>query len=139
MGRITVLELSTEERLELEIGFREGSSHSFRMRCKAILLKSEGLSSEKIGDFVEMCSASVNSWVKRYKLSKIAGLHTLPGRGRKPLIGVATDGESVRKAIEQNRQSLSAAKAAWESTSGKQVSDETFRRFLKTLVDDIGE
>ena len=49
MGKITKIELSESERIKLNFGFKEGSSHCFRMRCKAVLLKSEGLSSEAIG------------------------------------------------------------------------------------------
>ena len=54
MGKITKIELSESERIKLNLGFKEGSSHCFRMRCKAVLLKSEGLSSEAIGKIVEM-------------------------------------------------------------------------------------
>ena len=64
------------------------------------------------------------------------GLKTKEGRGRKPLLSQEKDREAVRKAIEQNRQSLTAAKAAFEAQGGKGVSQDTLRRFLKALAAD---
>nr|WP_239059471.1 transposase [Bacteroides sp. 224] len=40
--------LSKSERDSLTQGFRLGESHCFRMRCRAVLLKSEGLSSVQV-------------------------------------------------------------------------------------------
>lgn len=45
-----------------------------------------------------------------------------------------SDEEAVRKAIENDRQSVSKAREAWEKASGKKVSDITFKRFLGALV-----
>ena len=109
MGKITKIELSESERIKLNFGFKEGSSHCFRMRCKAVLLKSEGLSSEAIGKIVEMTQISVNNWVKRYLLEGISGLETRKGRGRKPIMD-CSDEEAVRKAIENDRQSVNKAR-----------------------------
>lgn len=44
MKPIKVLELSEVDRLKLEKGYHNGPTHSFRIRCKSILLKSEGKS-----------------------------------------------------------------------------------------------
>ena len=111
MGKITKIELSESERIKLNFGYKEGSSHCFRMRCKAVLLKSEGLSSEAIGKIVEMTQISVNNWVKRYLLEGISGLETRKGRGRKPIMD-CSDEEAVRKAIENDRQSVNKAREA---------------------------
>ena len=83
---IKVIELTDEQRLQLEEGFRTGKSHAFRMRCRAILLKSKGLTSKKVGEQTEMTHISVNSWVKRFETEGISGLETRPGRGRKPIM-----------------------------------------------------
>ena len=138
MGKITKIELSESERIKLNLGFKEGSSHCFRMRCKAVLLKSEGLSSEAIGKIVEMTQISVNNWVKRYLLEGIAGLETRKGRGRKPIMD-CSDEEAVRKAIENDRQSVNKAREAWQNAVGKEASESTFKRFLSALAQDISE
>ena len=50
MKPIKVLELSEVDRLKLENGYHNGPTHSFRIRCKSILLKSEGKSAPKIAE-----------------------------------------------------------------------------------------
>lgn len=112
MGKPKVLELTETERLALEKGFRLGEKHCFRMRCRAVLLKADGLSSAA-GVQTEMSHVSVNAWVKRFKSEGIDGLNTRSGRGRKPIMD-CLDEEVVRRAIEQDRQSVSKARAAWE-------------------------
>ena len=136
MGKPKVLELTEAQRLELERGFRLGEKHCFRMRCRAVLLKAVGLSSAKAGAQTEMSFVSVNAWVKRYKEEGINGLKTRPGRGRKCIMD-SSDEEAVRHAIEQDRQCVSKAKAAWEQATGKKASDMTFKRFLSALAQDI--
>lgn len=138
MGKITKIELSESERIKLNLGFKKGASHCFRMRCKAVLLKSEGLSSEAIGKIVEMTQISVNNWVKRYLLEGISGLETRKGRGRKPIMD-CSDEEAVRKAIENDRQSVNKAREAWQNAVGKEASESTFKRFLSALAQDISE
>jgi hypothetical protein len=86
---------------------------------------------------VDLCQQSINKWVDRFLAERIEGLENRPGEGAKPIISMEADQETIRKAIEADRQSMKAAKAAWESSSGKTASDETFRRFLSALAQDI--
>jgi transposase len=134
--KIKILTLTESDRKELTYCFRNGESHCFRMRCRALLLKSEGLSSARVGEQTEMTAQSVNGWVKRFESDGIKGLHTRPGQGRKPIMD-CSDEEAVRKAIESDRQSVRAAKEVWQQTSGKEASELTFRRFLSALAQDI--
>lgn len=136
MVKPKVLELSEAQRLELERGFRLGEKHCFRMRCRTVLLKADGLSAAKAGLQTEMSFVSVNAWVKRYGEEGMEGLKTRPGRGRKRIMN-SSDEEFVRRAIEQDRQCVSKAKAAWERATGKKASDMTFKRFLSALAQDI--
>lgn len=136
MGKIKTLELTSAQQSALENGYRKGSSHAFRMRCKAVLLKAQGLSAPKVGKQLEMHAVSVNNWVKRFEAEGISGLKTRPGRGRKPIIGTQ-DEAIIRKAIEQDRSSVLAAKAQWEAATGKTACEETLRRFLKALAQDL--
>ena len=57
-----------------------------------------------------------------------------PGRGRTPLLNVEQDAASVRKAVEQERQRLSQAKAILEDELDKRFSLKTLKRFLKSLA-----
>lgn len=137
MGRVNTPTLTESQRTELALGLKESKSHSFRMRCQSILLKSEGRSSADVGSITGMCGLSVNNWLKRYKAEGMLGLYTKSGRGRKRIITVEEDKESVLEAIRVNRQRMRTAKAEWEATSGKSVSESTFKAFLKSLADDI--
>ena len=71
MGKIKTIELTSKHQEALENGYRNGTSHAFRMRCKAVLLKAQGLSSPKIGEQLDMHQVSV-------QLGK-----TLPDRGHR--------------------------------------------------------
>lgn len=137
MGRVNTPVLTSVQRKELESGLKKGNSHSFRMRCQSILLKSEGRTSKEVGSITGMCHISVNSWLNRYKSEGISGLYTKPGRGRKSILSLEEDKASILESIKANRQRMRTAKAEWEVTSGKSVSDSTFKAFLKSLADDI--
>lgn len=140
MGRVNTPVISEQQRSELENGHRTGKSHAFRMRCQAILLKSEGRNSKDVANIVDMCHVSVNSWLKRYKQEGIQGLLTKPGRGRKPLLDKAKDGQAIIEAVQANRSRIAMAKAQWEATrseASKPVSRQAFTNFLKALAQDI--
>ena len=81
---------------------------------------------------------SVFNWIKRYGNDGIKGLKTKTGSGRKPIID-CSDEEIIRKAIEEDRQSVSKAREAWQNATGKKASDATLKRFLSALVQDISE
>ncbi len=136
MAKIKVIQLTDQQRLQLEDGFRHGKSHAYRMRCRATLLKAGGQTSKEVGPQTEMTHISVNSWVKRFDVEGIQGLETRPGRGRKPIMD-SSDEESVRSAIENDRQSLMKAKEAWRQATGKEACERTFRAFLSALARDI--
>lgn len=136
--KITTLQLTDSEKVVLEHGYQMGKSHSYRIRCKAVLLKSQGKAAIEIADFLNVSVPSVFNWLNRYKDEGIKGLETKPGRGRKPIID-STDEEIIRKAIEEDRQSVSKAREAWQNATGKKASDATLKRFLSVLVQDISE
>lgn len=136
MGKIKKQELTPMQQQALENGYRNGPSHAFRIRCKAVLLKAQGLSSSQVGEQLEMHQVSVNNWVKHFVAEDLKGLETRPGRGHKPIIGTQ-DWEIIRQAIEKDRSSVLAAKAQWETATGKTAGEETLRLFLSALARDI--
>jgi len=109
------------------------------MRCHSVLLKAEGYTSKQVAALTDMCHISVNSWLARYKKEGIEGLKTKPGRGRKPILDTTEDKQAVLSLVKENRQRLSAAKAAWEAENDKTLSTATFRRFLKSLAEGTSE
>lgn len=139
MGRTNKPNLTTECRIALQEGLKNGRESVFRQRCQIILLKADARTSEDVARIVGQCPMSINNWVSRYNLEGIEGLRTKAGRGRKPILTVEADGDLVRRAVITHRQQLKQAKLEFEAESDKPVSLATLRRFLKVLVDDINE
>jgi transposase len=128
MGRIIKIELSDNQRKELENGYRSGKSHAFRTRCQMVLLKSEGRKSEEIASFLGFCQQAVNNWLKRYKAEGINGLLVRMGRGRPAILSKTEDFEAIKKAVQKHRQRISIAKVELEDTLGKEFSGRTLSR-----------
>jgi transposase len=138
MGKTKVIELTKEQRRELENGYRNGKSHSYRQRCQIILLKSEKRTSLEITSILGGCEMVVNNWLQRYESEGINGLQTRKGRGRKAILQ-AQDLEQVKEAVKQSRQRISVARAELEESLGKEFSTSSLKRFLKKTVDAINE
>lgn len=138
MGKTKVIELTKEQRRELENGYKNGKSHSYRQRCQIILLKSEKRTSLEITSILGGCEMVVNNWLQRYESEGINGLQTRKGRGRKAILQ-AQDLEQVKAAVKQSRQRISVARAELEESLGKEFSTSSLKRFLKKTVDAINE
>ena len=136
MGRkAKIVKLSTDQRAELEGGYRRGRA-TFSRRCHMILLKSENRTSQEIADILGTNHISVNNWVNRYKSEGISGLKTKSGQGRKRILDEEKDKEKVKAAVKKERQRLKHAKEELEKELGKTFSLKTLHRFLKNLSAD---
>jgi transposase len=138
MGRIIKIELDNRQRQELENGYRNGNSHSFRTNCHLVLLKSEGRKSKEIASFLGITEQKVNRWLWRYKQTGIKGLEIRQGRGRLSILQTA-DTESIKEAVQKHRQRISQAKVELQMSLGKEFSQKTLERFLKNLTAAINE
>ena len=143
MPRITVLTLPDGERAALEKAAKHGPSHSFRLRCQAVLLKTDAQNKRtalSIAKQLNCCEMSVNDWVKRYQEHGLSGLKVKPGRGRKSILNKDTDLVAIRRAVQAwplfrgSRQRLTFAKAELEQELGKNFSTQTLKKFLKKTV-----
>ena len=138
MGKIKVIELTNEQRTELENGYRTGKSHTFRQRCQIVLLKTENRTSLEVADILGVCEIVVNNWVKRYETEGLEGLPTRAGRGRKTILQ-AVDLEQVKAAVKQSRQRISVARAELKESLGKEFSSSSLKRYLKKTLAAINE
>ena len=137
MGRTIKIELSDEQRTELEHGYRSGETRVFRQRCHMVLLKAENRRSVDVAEILGVGAQTVNGWLWRYKHVGITGLATQPGQGRRPILREAADAAAVRAAVADHRQRIALARAELEDRVGKHFSEKTLRRFLKNLAADI--
>lgn len=138
MGRIKVVELSERERQALEHEYRRGKTHSYRQRCKGVLLKSERRTSAEVAKQLGCNEVTVNVWLKRYEQGGIKGLRNLSGRGRKPILDEVDLGK-VRAVVAEHRQKLSVAREELEQVLGKSFSQDTLKRFIKKTLAVINE
>jgi transposase len=136
MGRFLKITLDDTQHAALEHGYRNGKTHAFRQHCQIVLLKAQGRKSQEIAALLGCHQNSVNDWVHRYRAEGIEGLSIKPGRGRKTILSEATDSAEVRHAVTQHRQRISLAKAELEASLGKEFSQRTLVRFLKSLTAD---
>jgi len=141
MGRKLSLHLSETQREELEAGYRNGRGHTFRQRCRMVLLKFQGLPSKEISPIVGIKSENqINHWVKRYQECYaelgLEALRNEPGQGRKTILDPEKDQDKVREAVKSERQRLSQAKRLVEEQTGKTFHLKTLKRFLKNLSAD---
>lgn len=140
MGRKSKrIDLTEQERLALEKGYKYSKSKFFSQRCHMILLKNQGLTSQEIADIFGITFQPVNSWCKKYIAHGIEGLKTKPGQGRKPILNKKEDEVKVKAAIKKERQRIKLAKEALEKDLGKNFSVLTLKRFLKNLSADGSE
>lgn len=135
-----VLTLTAEQKQALEGWVRSrDTAPVVRLRCQIIVLKAQGRTARDIGSIVGMCTLSVHYWIGRYRSEGIRGLLTKKGQGRKALLDVEQDAPAVLLSVNEHRQSVRAAKAAYEARGGKRVSEDCFRVFLKSLATPIRE
>jgi transposase len=138
MGKTKVIELTKEQGEELEKGYREGRTHSFRQRCQMILLKSEKRTSLEVVNILGSCEMTVNNWLRRYEQQGIEGLRTRPGRGRKGILR-AEDLAQVKARVKASREKIAVAQAELQTSLGKSFSRSTLKRYLKKTVAAINE
>ena len=138
MGKTKTVELSAEQRAELEKGYRTGKSHAFRNRCQMILLKAENRTSLSVAEILGGCEVVVNNWLKRYQIEGIKGLATRAGRGRPPILSQQNPEhlEKVQAQIKEHPNSVKTVVAQLEAELNLQMHPETLKRFLKKMVTD---
>jgi len=133
MGKTKVIELTAEQRAELEKGYRTGKSHCFRTRCQMILLKSEKRTSEEIAAVLGCCEMVVNNWLARYEKEGLEGLATRTGRGRPPILSQQNPQhlQKVEEEIKKHPNSVKTVVAKLGEDLDLLMHPETLKRFLK--------
>jgi biotin operon repressor len=80
------LELSEEERTQLEHWVKNPPRPYLRYRARAILQVASGLPISQVALSLRLRvhRTAVSEWVRRFEKDRIEGLKIQPGRGRKP-------------------------------------------------------
>ena len=129
-----IIELSEEQQKALQMVYATTKNATYRKRCHAVLLKSQGRTSKDVGKIIGVHAITVNNCLNRYEAEGINGLKTKAGQGRKPILNKQDDSDLVKQAVCQERQRLKLVKAELEKTLDKHFSIKTLKRFLKNLA-----
>lgn len=92
------IELSEEERAQLEHWVKNPPQPYLRYRARAILQVASGVTIAQVAQTLRLRvhRTTVSEWVRRFQENRIEGLKIQPGRGRKP--GFSPSHETRREA-----------------------------------------
>lgn len=130
--------LTTKEIKDLEHGFKNGKSHTYRSRCKSILLSHEGWQCSAIANFFDVTLVTVYKWLDRWEAGSIKNLSDKAGRGRKPILDLSKIAhvELVNRVIDESPSNIRKALSEIEEELEVSMSRKTLKRFLKNLSGD---
>ncbi len=130
------IELGETEKITLQEGGKNGRTKSFRERCHCLWLSSEGYEVKELAKVFQVTEICVYSWLKRWETGGIVGLKDKPGRGRKTILQAA-DLPQIKRQVQENAQRLKIAREKLKEELGREFSQKTLKRFLKSLTADI--
>ena len=128
-----IRELSDDEKITLEEGYRNHKKPHFRNRCKSLLMSSEGYSTNEIARFFKVRTRTIYEWFNRWEKMGLAGLMISPGRGLSAPLDEC-DGEDIKmikEAIGENPQTLRDVCKDVSEKLGFEISKKMLRRFIK--------
>lgn len=132
-GMRRVRTLAVQERNQLEYGYKSGKTHTFRIRCKIILLSDDGKSARQISEQLEVDTDTVYTWLKRYEAEGYSCFKNRKGQGRKSAMSVLNKEQVARaKAVVENHpQNLNKAAKKLSKEFGFSISKWMLIRFVK--------
>lgn len=136
---IQVRDLSSDEKSELELLYRQTRDVRIRERTQIILLASEqGMTAPEICKIVRRNDQTVRLWIKRFNAEGIAGLYDEPRPGAPPRVTSAYR-ERLQDVVRQRPRALGQPYSLWTlprladfmaEESGIRVSVRTVGRIL---------
>lgn len=135
------IQLTSEQKVALEKGYKTGQTHDFRKKCHCIILSSQQWTVDSLKDFFEVSKESIYQWLQRYETEGITGLQIRSGRGRKRKLDIdnSTHVELVKEGLAKENRSIRNLRQDLESKLGISIGDTTLRDFLKVLVTDTDD
>ena len=135
------LKFTEAQKSALEKGYRQGSSHHFRLRCHCLLLSSEGKTIDELSKLAKVNRNTISTWFSRYEAEGVEGLKIKSGRGRKAKLDLnnAQQVHQVQKSLAKENRNLHQLRQDLEKQIKDTLSDSTLRRFLKDLTTDTAD
>lgn len=133
MAKVISLNLSEDQKKELDDCYKTSSNIYFKPRYQTICLKSEGKSTEDIAIEVGYNCNTINSWIRAYREKGINGL--LSKRGRMPI--EKDDGIEINTthSIPDNAKAFRPTKEPFKCVCcGKEYPAHTKEYFMQHIV-----
>ena len=137
-GKKRYVELNSEQKVALELAYKNGTTHDFRSRCHCILLSAQKWQVKQLATFFGVTNQSILQWFNRFESEGVEGLHIRAGRGRKRKLDIDNEDhvKAVKVGLSKENRSIKQLRQDLESKLGTPVGDTTLRDFLKVLVTD---
>lgn len=132
------VELNEVEKTTLREGMKNHRAHLFRERCHCLLLSAEGYEIKDLAAVFRVSQMTIYNWLRRWERGGISGLKDSVGRGRKPILQAA-DLPQIKARVQENAQQLKIARHKLKKELGREFSEKTLRRFLKSLIADTSD
>ena len=130
--------LTEEEISSLEQGYKKGKSHTYRCRCRCILLSHQGWECGQLASHFDTNLITIYSWLNRWENGGIEAMSDKSGRGRKPILDSSQNKhvEIVIDAVDKSPANLNKVLTKVKEELGASMSKRTLKRFLKNLNED---
>ena len=111
------MELTAEQRRELELIARRGEPAALRRKALALLHLAQGWPVQQVATVLRVTRRSVYQWRDRYQAAGVAGWRLRPGRGRK----AKADLEQLKDYVRQSPRTFGVARTRWTLETLAQV------------------
>ena len=128
-----VRQLSEAEILELNLGYKKGPNHPFRIRCQIVLLSNENRSCGQIAKALNKNLKTVYFAIERYNSGGYKNLNNKAGQGRVSNLDNLTDKQVkyLEEAVDDQPQNLNKVVAKLVKEFGFHISKRMLIKYIK--------
>ena len=128
------IELTQQERTELEALVRKPSTkQGIALRANIVLMAAEGKQNKEIQKTLGVNKNIATLWRNRFRLKRVAGLHDMPGRGRKRTYGHDERLKVIAKGCEEPPARVWTIRELAAALAETGISKSTVGRILKDI------
>jgi len=126
--------LSEKDKGQLHEGFRNGSTHRYRIRCQSILLSNQGYNNNQLASMFQVDRDTISRWFSQWEEKGLTGLSDKPRSGRPAKLRLDNPEhiQEVKKQVNKECQSLDKVRSELVDSLQVEVSGKTLKRFLKS-------
>lgn len=135
-----VRELSEAEILELNLGYKNGSHHPFRIRCQIVLLSNENMYTGQIAKALNKNLKTVYTAIERYNAGGYKNLFNKVGQGRISNLDNLNEKQVkyLKEAVNSQPQNLNKVVAKLVKKFGFHISKRMLIQYIKKNSTTLG-